>query len=312
MYLFSNVLGVFVFDEKFGIVDEVLFKDLGGYKNKEKSIELIKNKHKNLKEPDEKELKNILICFKNKKFLTDFHDRNLQLTKYDVKNSVNDDTLLIQAVKSVDELDKAINLLVKRLREWYELHNPETSRAIESHEEFVETILEKGKNELLEELKINEDDSIGADLKQEDLEPIRSLIHQIHDLYQLRKTHLDYISSLMDELCPNVKAVCDVLIGAKLIEHAGSLKRLSEMPASTVQILGAEKALFRHMKTGSKPPRHGVIVNHSLIARAPDRMHGKIARSLADKISIAAKVDYFQGKFIGDKLREELEQKFTK
>ena len=83
------------------------------------------------------------------------------------------------------------------------------------------------------------------------------------------------------------------------------------MPASTIQILGAEKALFRHMKTGAKPPRHGVIVAHPLISRAPDKMHGKIARTLADKISIAAKVDYFRGQFIGDKLRKELEVKFA-
>ena len=115
----------------------------------------------------------------------------------------------------------------------------------------------------------------------------------------------------MDELCPNTKAVCGVLTGAKLIEHAGSLKRLSEMPASTIQILGAEKALFRHMKTGAKPPRHGIIVHHPLIAKAPEKIHGKIARALADKISIASKVDYFQGKFIGDKLKKELEDKFN-
>lgn len=312
MYLFSNMLGVFVFNEKLEVVDEVLFKDLEAYKNKERTIEIAKDKHKNLKEPGEKELKNMLLHFKNKKFLTEFHDKNLELTKSDVKNSVNDDVLLIQAIKSVDELDKAINLLVKRLREWYELHNPETSRAVESHEEFIETILDKEKNELLKELKIDASSSIGADLNQENLEPIKGLIHQIHDLYQLRKSQLEYISTLMDGLCPNVKAVCDVTVGAKLIEHAGSLKRLSEMASSTIQILGAEKALFRHMKTGAKPPRHGVIVNHALIAGVPDKMHGKVARSLADKISIAAKVDYFQGKFIGDKLRKVLEDKFSK
>jgi nucleolar protein 56 len=114
----------------------------------------------------------------------------------------------------------------------------------------------------------------------------------------------------MDKFCPNIKAVCDVMVAASLIEHAGSLKRLSILPSSTIQILGAEKALFRHMKTGAKPPKHGIIVNHSLIAKSPDKMHGKIARAVADKISIAAKVDYFQGKFIGDKLRKELDEKF--
>lgn len=83
-------------------------------------------------------------------------------------------------------------------------------------------------------------------------------------------------------------------------------------PASTIQVLGAEKALFRHMKTGAKPPRHGVIVQHPLLSGAPQKMHGKIARALADKISIAVKVDYFKGKFIGDKLRKGLEEKFRK
>ena len=309
MYLFSNILGIFIFDEQFNLVEEISFKNLKDYENKGNFIEKVKNKYENLKEPSEENLKKILLYFKNNKFFNDFYDTNLQVTKSDVKNSVNNGVLIIQSINLAEELNKAINILVKRLREWYELYNPEFSRAIENHEKFVEAILEKEKSELLNELKISLSDSIGADFKQEDLEPIRSLAHQIYDLYQLRKIQMDYISTLMDEFCPNIKAVCGALVGAKLIEHAGSLKRLSEMPASTIQILGAEKALFRHMKTGAKPPRHGIIVNHPLIAKAPDKMHGKIARALADKISIAAKVDYFQGKFIGDKLKEELEKK---
>ena len=162
----------------------------------------------------------------------------------------------------------------------------------------------------MKKINIEKKDSIGAELSQEDIEPIKSLAHQTYDLYQLRKNHLNYISALMDGYCPNIKSVCDVMVAAILIEHAGSLKRLSILPSSTIQILGAEKALFRHMKTGAKPPRHGIIIGHPLIAKAPDRMHGKIARALADKISIAAKVDYFQGKFIGDRLRKDLEDKF--
>lgn len=311
MHIFSNLIGVFVFDEKAGIAEEILFNGLEDCKNKEKFIEKFKSKYKTSAEPDEKLLKNILLHFKNKKFFSDFYYKNLQLTRIDIKNSVNGDTLLIQAVKSVEELDKAANILVKRLREWYELYNPEVSRAIENHEKFVEKILEKEKSELLEELKVSPSDSIGSDFEQEDLEPIRSLAHQLYDLYRLRKLELGYISSLMDKLCPNIKAVCDASVGAKLIEHAGSLKRLSQMPASTIQILGAEKALFRHMKTGAKSPKHGVIISHPLIAKAPVKIHGKIARALADKISIAAKVDYFQGKFIGDKLRKDLENKFS-
>lgn len=311
MYLFSNIIGVFVFDDKFNVIDKILFKSFEDYKNKGIYINEIKNQYKNLKETDTKSLKNMLIYFKNQNFFNDFYNKNLELTKFDVKNSVSDDNLLMQAINLVDEVDKVINLLVKRLREWYELYNPEFSRSVENHEKFVEEILNKEKNELLKQIKIYQKDSIGADLKQEDLEPIRILTHQIYNLYQLRKVQINYISSLMDYFCPNTKAVCGIIVGAKLIEHAGSLKRLSEMPSSTIQVLGAEKALFRHMKTGSKPPRHGIIVNHPLISRAPDKIHGKIARNLADKISIAVKVDYFKGKFIGDKLKEELIKKFN-
>ena len=310
MYLFSNILGVFIFDEKFNVVDKVLFNSLEDYKNKDKFIEQIKNQHKNLQEPNEEIIRKILLHFKNKQFFDDFYKKNLELTKIDLKNSVSNDILLMQALNSVEEIGKSINLLIKRLREWYELYNPEFSRATESHERFVKEILEYEKIELLKKLGVKIDESMGADFKQEDLEPIRSLTHQIYNLYQLKKAQIEYISNLMDDFCPNIKAVCEVLVGAKLIEQAGSLKRLSEMPASTIQILGAEKALYRHMKTGAKPPKHGIIVNHPLIAKASDKMHGKIARALSDKISIAAKIDYFKGKFIGDKLRKGLEDKF--
>ena len=310
MYLFTNVLGAFVFDDKFNVVDSILFNDIEEYQNKEKSVEKLKSKHKNLKETDENSLKNILIHFKNNNFFTDFYSKNIELTKIDLRNSVTKDILLMQSINSVEETDKAVSILIKRLREWYQLHNPEFSRATDDNEEFVKEILDKKKSELLKKLSIEQKNSVGADLAQEDLEPIKSLAHQVYDLIQLRKAQIQYISTLMDGLCPNLKAVCDVIVGAKLIEHAGSLKRLSEMPASTIQILGAETALFRHMKTGSRPPKHGVIIGHSLIAKAPMKMHGRVARALADKISIAAKVDYFRGKFIGDKLIKLLEEKF--
>ncbi|MBI3035332.1 C/D box methylation guide ribonucleoprotein complex aNOP56 subunit [Candidatus Woesearchaeota archaeon] len=309
MHLFSNMLGVFVFDEKFDLVDKILFNSLEDYKDREKFIEKIRNKHKSLKNPENESLKKILLYFRNNKFFNDFYNRNLELTKHGVKNAVNADTMLIQAINSIGEIEKSINILVKRLREWYGMYNPEFSMSAGNHETFVNEILEKEKSELLQELKINPADSIGAGLGQEDLEPIRGLAQQIYGLYQLRKGQFEYASSLMDGLCPNIKEICGVLTGAKLLEHAGSLKRLSEMPASTIQILGAEKALFRHMKTGAKSPRHGLIAQHPLIARAPDRMRGRIARALADKISIASKVDYFKGKFVGDKLRKELEDK---
>ena len=129
-------------------------------------------------------------------------------------------------------------------------------------------------------------------------------------MFELKEKEEKYLEVLMKKACPNLLALAGAELGGKLLLQAGGLKNLMEFPASTIQVLGAEKALFRHMKTGSKAPRHGYIASHPLLAEAPQEMHGKIARGLADKIGLAVKVDYFKGEFIGDKFLKGLEKKF--
>ncbi len=114
----------------------------------------------------------------------------------------------------------------------------------------------------------------------------------------------------MDEVAPNLKAlVGGAKLAARLMSLAGGLKELAMMPASTIQVLGAEKALFRHLRTGAKPPKHGVIFQYPAINRSPWWQRGKIARALAGKLAIAARVDYFSGEYIGEELKKELEQR---
>jgi len=125
----------------------------------------------------------------------------------------------------------------------------------------------------------------------------------------LRRELTDYISTVMKEVAPNITALVGPLLGARLISLAGSLESLARLPASTIQVLGAEKALFRALRTGGKPPKHGVIFQYPDIHRSPRWQRGKIARALAAKLAIAAKVDAFTGRFIGDKLREELRRR---
>ena len=123
---------------------------------------------------------------------------------------------------------------------------------------------------------------------------------------------LKYLEKLMKRCCPNILEIAGTTIGAKLILIASGLKRLSGFPASTVQLLGAEKALFRHMTNKKfRPPKYGVIMQHQFIQSAKKQDKGKIARLLADKLSIAAKVDYFKGKFIGDKLKKEIKMRLN-
>lgn len=225
---------------------------------------------------------------------------NIRATADALRKSVKPDNLIIQAIDCIAEIDKAENMLVKRLREWHELYNPELSRSIADSVRFATAVCENQKKN---------DDSVGAELIGKDIEQIQELAETIIRMHKLRDSNEKYIEQAMKGHMPNTLAVAGHLIGAKLVSQAGSLKHLSEVPASTVQILGAEKALFRHMKTGAKPPKYGILFQHQIVQKAGKTMQGKAARLLADKISIAAKIDYFKGEFIGDKLLAEVKRK---
>ncbi len=312
-FVFSNVLGVFILDEKFEIVDKRLFKDLHEYEMRQIYIDELKRKHKNLEEVDKADkaaLQKVLANFKKQDFFTDFYERNLEITKQDIKNSVKEDSLLVSAVSTIEEIDKIINLLAKRLREWYELYNPEISKLVDDHEKFISTIIKKSKKEILEQLRLSSKTAMGADLEKEDINAIMNLANHVNELYKYKESLEAYIENMMEELCPNLLAITGASIGSKLIRHTGSLERLAILPASTIQILGAEKALFRHLTKKAKMPKYGIIFQHPLILKVQKEERGKAARALADKIAIAAKVDRFKGKFIAEQLLQELHKRF--
>ncbi|HLD89215.1 MAG TPA: hypothetical protein VI894_03335 [Candidatus Nanoarchaeia archaeon] len=277
----------------------------------EKNIELVQQSDAPPAKTTE-EKKNALRFLKNKEFFPKFREANIRLTKKKIRESTKKDLLIIQTINCIDEMTKAINTLTKRLREWYEYYNPEFSRAVYDNEKFVEEITTKTREELLAEIKLEEKETMGADIEKIDISQILQLAKQVQYLQASKKDHELYLNLLMKEVCPNVREIAGISIGAKLMAIAGSLERLAVLPASTIQLLGAEKALFRHLKTKSLPPKYGVIHEHPLIARAKLKEHGKIARTLADKISIGAKIDYFKGEFIGDKLKQGIESKFGK
>lgn len=236
------------------------------------------------------------------KNLDKLRELNLKETKKKLKQSVTDDILIIQTINHIEDLNKVINILSKDLREWYSYYNPEFSKEMQDHLSFVKAILDKKDKK--------SKDSVGADLDKENLKPLVKLSEQINELFKLKGKQEDYIEVMMKKACPNITAIAGSLIGAKLIQHAGSLRNLMVMPSSTVQLLGAEEALFRHIKTGAKCPKYGVLHSHPLISKVKRKDVGKAARILASKISIASRVDYAKGKFIGNKLMKEIEEKF--
>jgi RNA processing factor Prp31 len=323
-YLYSNCLGVFVLDQNFKLIEKIEVsgtEDFSSWLEQEKKLvgkysDLYylgykKEKTDGIKlSQDPKKIRLLIHFLKDQR--EDLRSRCISTTIKNVRESVSRDNFIIQTSSNIEEIQKAVNLLVKRLREWYELHLPEFSRSLESHEKFVDLILKRDKEKLLKEIQIEKENSMGADMDSKDLKPILSLAENIKNLYQMRDTHEQYLEALMKEYCPNIHAIAGTLITAKLISHAGGLLNLAKLPASTVQLLGAEKALFRHLKTGARPPKYGVLFQHPLVNKVRKEDKGRAARVLADKISIASRIDAFKGKFIGDKLKQEVEDMFSK
>jgi len=232
------------------------------------------------------------------------------------------DMLAVQAIRAIDDIDKTINLFATRIREWYGVHFPELDELVKEHEDYIRIVAEIGHRdnitvESLKKIGFSEAkaskiveaaaSSVGADLSEHDAEAIRTLARIVLDLYQLRRTLTSYLGDVMSEVAPNITALVGSLLGARLLSLAGGLEKMAMLPASTIQVLGAEKALFRALRTGGRPPKHGVIFQYPEIHRSPKWQRGKIARALAAKLAIAAKIDAFTGRFLGDKLREELE-----
>ena len=249
----------------------------------------------------------------------------LALAKLRVKGAVEQrDLVVAQTIQTLDDLDRTINLLVGRLREWYGVHFPEFDRLIEKHETYARLVMDLGRREhfsleMLEEASIPlgkakaiseiAENSMGAVISDEDLLPIQTLAKNILELYSLRQSMEGYLDGTMEEVAPNIRSLVGALLGARLIAIAGSLRNLAMRPASTIQVLGAEKALFRSLKTGARPPKHGLIFQAALLHDAKNWQRGKIARALAGKLSIAARADAFGGNYIGERLKADLDRR---
>ena len=221
--------------------------------------------------------------------------------------SQSPDLHIIQAINSLDEIDKIANGLSSRLREWYGLHFPELDNMIDSINGYAQIVM-AGKRESLskqvfeeagfpeskvEMLSLILSKSRGGDISDINLAIVQSIAKQILDFHELRKKLEEHVESEMVEIAPNLSAILGSAVGARILGRAGSLKKMASMPASTIQVLGAEKALFRALKTGSQPPKHGLLFQHAMVHAAPRWQRGKIARAVAAKAVIAARVDVY-------------------
>jgi nucleolar protein 56 len=253
------------------------------------------------------------------------HRVSMELTKLKVRKATEKrDMVVVQAIQAIDDLEKTVNLFMNRIREWYGLHFPELSRLVEKHETYarlvgnlgdrssftVEDLVKEGlPKSRAEKIADAAGRSMGAELLDSDLKQIREICERTLQLYDARYSLEKYTDGLMGEVAPNIEALAGPTLGARLVSLAGGLSNLAKMPSSTIQVLGAEKALFRSLRTGARPPKHGVIFQHRFVHDAKRWQRGRIARALAGKLAIAARSDAFSGKYIGDTLREGLEKR---
>jgi len=250
---------------------------------------------------------------------------SMELAKLRVKGAAEKrDLVIAQAIQTLDDLDRTVNLFMGRLREWYGIHFPELDRLIEKHETYARLVMNLGykdnfsvealekeglSKERAENMAEVAEKSMGAEIAEKDLAEIQALSKNVLELYELRKDMESYVDKTMEEVAPNTRAVAGALLGARLIAIAGSLRNLAMRPASTIQVLGAEKALFRSLKTGARPPKHGLIFQHALLHDAKRWQRGKIARVLAGKLAIAVRTDAFGGRYVGDALKADIDKR---
>ncbi|KAL9372812.1 hypothetical protein Peur_035056 [Populus x canadensis] len=248
-----------------------------------------------------------------------------------VKFNVNRvDNMVIQAIFLLDTLDKDVNSFAMRVREWYSWHFPELVKIVNDNyiyaklAKFIDdkSKLSEDKLPALTDILGDEDKakevveaakaSMGQDLSPIDLINVQQFAQRVMDLSEYRKKLHEYLVTKMNDIAPNLASLIGEMVGARLISHAGSLTNLAKCPSSTLQILGAEKALFRALKTRGNTPKYGLIFHSSFIGRASARNKGRMARYLANKCSIASRIDCFAESsttVFGEKLREQVEER---
>merc|ERR1712080_459398 len=215
------------------------------------------------------------------------------------------DTMIVQAVSLLDDLDKELNNYIMRCREWYGWHFPELGKIVTDNLAFVRTVELMGTRDnaksidlsdvlpedIEERVKEAAEISMGTEISEEDIINIKHLCMQVVEIQEYRGQLYEYLKNRMMAIAPNLTVLVGELVGARLIAHAGSLMNLAKHPASTVQILGAEKALFKALKTKHATPKNGLIYHASLIGQASQKNKGKMSRVLANKCALSIRVD---------------------
>ncbi|AWX33110.1 hypothetical protein AW729_08385 [Methanosphaera sp. BMS] len=255
--------------------------------------------------------------FSNEKLLEIAHNQYMEASKNKITESVKtNDVMIVETINALEDLEDSTGRLIERLRQWCMPYLPELDK-LHNHQLYTrliafETTRENIRNSpLLEGTDVTLSDEYDIQMNDNDLEIIKSFALSLNALYESKNTLEEYIQEKVHDVAPNLYDVAGANLAAKLIAHCNGLENLAKLPSSTVQIIGAEKAVFRHLKTGEKPPKHGLIFQHPAIRGSNWWHRGKLARAVAGKITIAARRDAFTGEY-SPELKEQLDERVEK
>ncbi len=224
------------------------------------------------------------------------HEVTLEAAKLQVSGALTPDQRIIQAVEALDDINETTNSLSERLFEWYGGYFPESGLSGETLALFIAKYGSRDNIDSEDPLYSKARDSMGAKLEAADEALLKGFAESVCSLYERRRQIEAYIQNSMELIAPNLNLIAGPMLGARLISIAGSLEKLAVFPSSTIQVIGASKALFKHLRARAPSPKHGVIYSHPLINTAPWWVRGKIARAVAAKLSLAARIDFYSGK----------------
>lgn len=237
-----------------------------------------------------------------------------EITSEKIRESIKtNDVMIVETINSLEEIEDTAGKLIERLREWCTPYLPEMEK-LHNHELYSKVIATQTSREniinsgILDNTHVSLSENYDVDISESDLEIIKSFANSVYSLYESKNELEEYIDEKIKEVAPNMYDVAGANLAAKLIAHTNGLENLAKLPSSTIQIIGAEKAIFRHLKTGENPPKHGLIFQHPSIRGSNWWVRGKLARAVASKITIAARKDAFSNEY-DPNLKVELDER---
>lgn len=236
----------------------------------------------------------------------------IKRAKKRLKEGLSLGDFITKLVNLIDETERSENTLFEAVYDMYFMYYPEATAILKERDKFIEALAAGSERGVVAKSLGIPSESMGYDLSNEDKAIFDLNLNELKNLSDLKNLTKNYLDKIIAENYKNLYKIAGSMVAARLIMLSGGIKELAFMPSSKIQILGAEKALFSHFKKGKSSPKYGVIFKNPMIEGAPQEKRGRIARALASKIGLAAKMDEFSKEDISEKLQKDLDKEIDR